>query len=683
MLHTCLSGNESTSRKGEEMSLPITGAEASLITSTFGPAKGLVDAILAPKLEKLKQWSKDRELIGDMTEERLTKSLSGYLSRLLQRTSEVTTIVFPQRKIPIGSIYEELRLQAAQDPYYGTRDAKAPNSVDIQSLGKSYLIVDDAGMGKSTYLKFLSLQIVEKTDRIPILFELSTFNAELSLTENLARLFDDIDRSFSRELFARLIAKGKFVIILDGYDELPSASQDNVRKQIADLSLKKQGSTLIVSSRPREQFPDLAGVSHLSLERFEAKQAKALLQKYDEIAGIKISDALIAEFGKIETKFLETPLLLGLLYRTFAFNNSIANKSSAFYSELFEALFKGHDLTKSGFVREKSSALDIDRFRALLRAFSFYYILNSSRESFGEEAIIKAIDDARKICPSSLTQSRPFFEDLLAAVPLLLLEGRQIKFMHRTIAEYFAAEYIINTENPPQLLLKISSGRARESFQETVEFVGELSPTLYREIITKPIAKEFLAHCEGMSTHSVYTSLVFTDQLHLSYWLRSEVEKKRKGGHDIRIPQPERSARIGHAMVYFYGEMNNSQYVAAITFGSRRNIPPAAFADLSMPDGSRAHGQILMPGEDPDISFLAQHFAERTWYSFDDDPAKSLSHTSQIIRLICSIQIFGGHGGRNNSSTEPRYLCKERASSVIAEIDAFTQAKSDLDSLLS
>ena len=65
------------------------------------PATGFIEAILGPKIENIKQWAKENELKGQLDSSKLQKLFDKYLRRVYGHTSVITSIAFPQLKLPI------------------------------------------------------------------------------------------------------------------------------------------------------------------------------------------------------------------------------------------------------------------------------------------------------------------------------------------------------------------------------------------------------------------------------------------------------------------------------------------------------------------------------------------------------------------------------------------------------
>lgn len=657
----------------------MDGLEGKIAKDMLKPASGLVDALLSAKVEKLKAWAQKKELLKDMKEDKLEAILEKYISRIVKRSSELSTIVFPQRKISINTVYEPINLGKIDDEW-GFEGGVENYSISLDEQEKCYLIIDKAGMGKSTYSKHLALNLLNDSNFIPILFELSEYDSQLSLIDNVVTSFDDIDSIFNRELFKKLIVEGYFFIIFDGFDEAPIEHQDILRKQLRSFNEKKGLASLLVTSRPHDRLPDLIGSESFSLKKLTKDQSMSLIKKYDLISEAGIGENLSKEIEKVPEKFLETPLLVGLLYRTYGFNNSIAQKISVFYGELYDALFKGHDLTKSGFVRKKESKLDIDEFRQLLRAFSFLYIAKSSEGRHSLDYLNELVCEAQGLCTFDKISSRDFLSDLLLAVPLLYRDGNNYKFMHRSIAEFFAAEYICNTANKKKMLETILSSPSKSSFEEAVEYVYELSPSLYQEVVTMPIAKDFLKTYSEVSTSELFATMQYTQDFIISYWKYDDVVEKVDGSRNhINIPRPKENLHFGSSS-FMYGNFNNVRYVACCSSIKKNNIPDGAWIDLTDSIlGDEAGVSYMRIDSDKNIEELVTKFDEGKFYNVG---SLSKFNDSVAILELLARQNMRYSRKLNDEPDSTRVISLNNCRKLVEKVNALHDAENGLSILM-
>jgi hypothetical protein len=656
------------------------------------PITQVIDALLGPKIEKLSQWSKNREIGSFLKNDKLKSLLEAYLERTIGRCVSISTIVFPLLEMPLPSIYEPLKLMVSHNGFEGLSD-DMETVIDIDGSGRCYLIVDAAGMGKSTFSKNLCLEVTAKSDKIPIYFELSQYSPDKTLIDNLAFQFDDIDKIFNRDLFNQLITLGKFFIVLDGFDEVPRDAQQKLGRELKNLNEKKCKSSLVVTSRPQEQFPSLVEAVLLNLQPLNIEQVKSILSRYDSISGSPMGEMLINEIEKVPGRFLETPLLVGLLYKTYGYNQSIADKITVFYSEIFNALYKGHDLTKSGYVREKTSGLDIDRFKQLLSAFSLIYIAKSSVVTNDYDAFLSMIEEAKNLCNLETITPRDFLNDLLLAVPLLTRDGVTLKFMHRTIAEYFAAEYVVNNGDKKNLLKKIVDSPMSNRFKQVVDYIYELDPVLSREIISKPIAINFLSNSNNYDFDPHFATLSFTARHYISVWEYEKVVIKTKDNRiEMQIPRPEKigeSEQFSHSS-YMYGNVSKIHYVAAISSFGDINLPLGTVIDLiDIKYGEGSGFNYLSSESDSNLIELTSHLETGKWYGIDSDEVRN------IVKLASIQELFGRNNMLNLRNLEKSnytdesmmgftmIISAEKCRSLIESVENIIRAETSISELLS
>jgi len=486
---------------------------ASLVAEALKPASSIVDALLRPRLERMRKEARRQELRYRLQDSRINFLLYDYLKRLLARVSAVKTLVFPEQTIPLTSIYEPLRLKTMAGKNFRLGD---PGRDPVRSIklgakdlkpGHNYLIVDSVGMGKSTFAKYLVLDIIQSSIKIPLFLELRRIDPIESLLSKLSKELDPDQNDIDTDLLKLLLDQGEYVVILDGFDELTESLRRPISGQITDLALAYQANTLILTSRPEVGLPEIPASTVYGILQLSRRQAESLVRRYDRYAQIDVGERLIREFGNVSHKFLRTPLLLVLLYRTYGFNQSIATNTASFYNDVYNAFYKGHDLTKAGFSRPKLSELDQEDFRRLLRGFAFL-LLTAGNYSFATAtAAAQVIDKGAELTLVVPTSASNYFQDLLVAVPLVTNDGSEFRFIHKSIEEYFAAEYLAYATNGEKRIKMILKSEVATPFKEPLNYLLQLNPSLYRRAILAPAAKGFLSTQESISDPFIRTLL--------------------------------------------------------------------------------------------------------------------------------------------------------------------------------
>lgn len=467
----------------------MSSIDQKIVSEAVKPGLEFINAALSPAIERVRKWAIEKELKGKLDSDALSLIIERYLIKLSERVKEITSITFPQLKLNIYEAYEPLYM--VRNAHFDTSNKLITADELVSFPSRPVIIVDGAGMGKSTFSKFIVAKLLFKSDRIPILFDLRKLDPKLDITDNFATELDFPDEKFDRKLFYRLLKLGKFFVILDGFDETPIDHQHLLANQLREISVKGGENAILITTRPQEVTPDLINAASLKFAPFTLEQALSLLNRYDKISGLDVGERLGKEISSVPSKFVESPLLVSLLYRTYGVNNSIADKISTFYDEIYHALYKGHDLiNKNGYARQKKSGLGFEDFRKLLRALCHYMMLRMKTSFNSLSEADSFIENAAKISLAVPSSTSNFLDDLLVAVPLMQRDGTEYKFFHKTLLEYFAAEYIIFNDSSLSLLTKIFESQLAQSFVKVFEFLNDMNPVLFESVITQKFALE-------------------------------------------------------------------------------------------------------------------------------------------------------------------------------------------------
>jgi hypothetical protein len=465
-----------------------------LAAEALKPVSSFIDAALGPKLKRIRTNAKKRELKNRLEDKVVNELLEQYFKRLLRHVSGITTIVFPHEPISLIKIYEPAKLKKTAAANFKKNDDETLSlAANDLKAGESYLIVDSAGMGKSTFAKYLVLDIFQSTTKIPLFLELRRIDNSESLVGKLAKEIDEHQDDIDERFLGMLLEQGEYVIVLDGYDELSEDAKKRIGQQITELALKYEKNTIILTSRPEVFLPEVANATLFSMQPLDRKQAESLVLRYDKAAGIDVGKGLITQFDTVSPEFLKTPLLVVLLYRTYGYNRSIATKVISFYDDIYNAFYKGHDLhSKAGFSRQKLSGLDFEEFRRLLRGFAFLLATQQKSNITSETEAYSIIEDSMKLTAIKPASAAAFFDDLLLAVPLLIKESNEFRFIHKSVGDFFTAEFLAFSPDAEEILAKLRTSSITRSFFRPFEFLADLNPSLFKRTLVAPLARQLI-----------------------------------------------------------------------------------------------------------------------------------------------------------------------------------------------
>jgi predicted NACHT family NTPase len=454
----------------------------------------IISTIISPKIKLLEKWIKRQKTEGDLIDNFFESKFTEYLNRSYQKFSTLNILVFPNQQINIKSIYLPLSITSTKDH----------NKYKIDTFKKEFiepyqriLISDTAGMGKSTLMKWIGLSLTEQKFSIPILIELKKLNSKHSVIDEIYNQLDPIDKSFDKDFVIKFLELGGFTILLDGFDEIQYEHRESVILDLKDFISKASKNWYILTSRPDSSLTSFGDFQMFYISPLDIKESFELIKKYDSISTNKVSDQLIKNIKEKDTQvheFLINPFLVSLLYKTYTYNKDIPSKKSTFYDEVYGALYKHHDLSKDGFKRNKKSGLDIQDFRLVLRQLA-YDTAKVVKVEYNEQDLVKYIREARNKCVGLDFKELSFVEDIEANVPLFVRDGSVLKWAHKSLQDYFAAEYI-GTSKDKEKIIELIYKSKKDNYLNILDFLYEIEYKAFRKIIVKHIVMNFIEYCD-------------------------------------------------------------------------------------------------------------------------------------------------------------------------------------------
>lgn len=424
-----------------------------------------------------------------------------YLDKTYEACSKINTMVTNDNKRCLKDIYVPLKLRrdkARNDGHDLVTVDSMPGT--FNKNGQRILIVDRAGMGKSTLTKRLFIDIVENGDKLPLYVELRRITPKESLLlflEELLALDDGGKISFARDL-----ERGDVVLLLDGFDEVKIEHRAWLRKDIQDFVAHYPQCVFMITSRPEEDFQDFIDFVTYSISPLNLQESYALLKKHDTTE--PIAELLIKKLKQRENKgileYLKTPLLVSLLYAAFNYKHTIPLKKHLFYEQVFDAFFERHDLTKDGgCVHDKLSKLDSYDFERVLRLLGLD-CMKSQNVEFQRTELEGIVDRSKRFLPDLNFKSADFVDDLIHSVPLFCKDGALLKWVHKSMQEFFAARFIYMDTKAEQdkVLAAILNSPKLNSYYNMLDIYYDIDNYGFQKNITLPLLEEYAEHYEHM-----------------------------------------------------------------------------------------------------------------------------------------------------------------------------------------
>lgn len=453
----------------------------------------LVSTFVTPAFKKMSDWLKEKGLQKKVVDALVEKKFSDFIHRTFEKCSSMNILVFPNQQINIKDIYYPLSIRSSKD-----NKSFQIKSFDFAIL-KSYkkiLISDSAGMGKSTLTKWIGLTMIEQSDSIPVLIELKRLSTEHKVIDEIVNQINDLDKAFDRDVIYKFLEFGQFTILFDGFDEIQYEFRRDVIDDMKDFISKTPKTPFILTSRKEDSLSSFGDFQLFSIKPLELEESYSLIHKYDHIGKYEIAEKLVSDIKEKLTQvreFLTNPFLVSLLYKTYTYNKDIPSKKSTFYDEVYSALYKQHDLSKDHFERDKKSGLDIYDFRLVLRQFAFD-TAKLAKVEYSNQEILRFLKNSKQMSGLDFKESK-YLTDLETNVPLFIRDGGLVKWAHKSLQDYFAAEWISNNIKKDEVISKIYESK-RSNYLNIIDFLQELEPKLFRKLVTYRVLDSFINYCD-------------------------------------------------------------------------------------------------------------------------------------------------------------------------------------------
>ena len=230
-------------------------------------------------------------------------------------------------------------------------------------------------------------------------------------------------------------------------------------------------------------------------------------------------------------EFLRNPLLLSMFIIAFENHPEIPKKKSAFYRNVFDTLYSRHDgITKNSFPREKTTGLQRDDFEEILSIFSYLTLLEGQYK-FTREYLTDKLNLVKNSSKFNFSTENLIY-DLRTSISILILDGFEFSFPHRSLQEYFTALFIsrLPTDKKKKAYKNLSKILATSSADYSLNFwklCFELDKLNFIQSFLIPKLKGFITsldRLEGKKLVEKYLKLIDASFL-ISNWHGKNKEK--------------------------------------------------------------------------------------------------------------------------------------------------------------
>lgn len=385
----------------------------------------------------------------------LGEGLEDYLDTTLTKYYLTYTFLHRER-VKFEDIYYPLSISN------GHKTTKILNPEKFISKNNYVSIIGTAGCGKSMLLKYIYLRCIRTRYGIPIFLELRKLNdSGFSFEEFISDVILSRELKPSDNILKRSLKKGKFVFILDGYDELYTERKSKFSHELETFIDVYSKNAYIISSRPSSGVESLPWFIPFKLNNLKENELNDFVDKivFDEERKSRLLKVISLEENRQYLNYFSNPLLFSMFILAFENHPEIPKKKSVFYQNVFDTLYSKHDgINKNSFVRQRKCGLQKSDYEEIISLFSATSF-SKGEFYFTYEKLFKYFSAIRSKRKKFSFDEEDLILDLDLSISILTKEGLDYTFPHRSMQEYFtgvfAEKYLKEENDKERFLLKI------------------------------------------------------------------------------------------------------------------------------------------------------------------------------------------------------------------------------------
>jgi len=426
---------------------------------------GIYEYIKVETGRKLKQWRTEAQI--------------GKLYQRLGEVRKVKTIWQVDRAVDIADFYCDSHVMI------GAERRKIGHLEDLGN-DRNVLIEGIAGQGKSIFLRYLCAVELLRGNCIPLLIELRRVSSKHPLRERIRMALRELALNPDDRLLDALVSSGKILLLLDAFDEVDDDLKPVVVNEIEDLVCANDKLRVVVTSRPHESMRASRHFVVVTLDNLNGDEYAHVIRRL--AGGETWAEGLIDHIkrkARHVQELLCTPLMVTLLVLSYKSYQQLPVRLSEFYDSLFYTLLQRHDGSKPGFRRARMCHIDDTEYRHVFEALCL--VSKSGGNAFDKSQVYAFARKALELCNVGEGPSK-YIDDIVHITCLIVREGDEYRFIHRTVQEYYAASYIKRKPDPvARAFYEKTLARGGEgAWEQELEFLSEIDEYRYRKYYRLP-----------------------------------------------------------------------------------------------------------------------------------------------------------------------------------------------------
>jgi hypothetical protein len=197
-------------------------------------------------------------------------------------------------------------------------------------------------------------------------------------------------------------------------------------------------------------------------------------------------------------QLLCTPLMLTLFLKTYEVKLKTPLTLSELNADLFDVLMNRHDELKETFNRNRFIDLEDSVLQDIFEEFCLYTKNNGNKLTFSKSYMKNGLEESVKILKLSI-DPKNLIEEFTKNICLILQDGNDYSFIHKSIQEFFVANLIksFDIEYLKEFYTQMRCMEASYEYSIELAFLRELDKLNYTKYYLIPNLFYFISYYNG------------------------------------------------------------------------------------------------------------------------------------------------------------------------------------------
>ena len=396
-------------------------------------------------LELLDRLIEDEEAVESLNSWK-DASISRYVQEMHRRYQQGNNFLYQEEKVPFWDQYHPLQA------IHGKDTLSHETAFEQLEKYRCISVIGPAGSGKTSLLSAIMLKLIANEVAIPLFLEFRKIRlGTTSLAEFIQKKLVEQGLAKDEKQAEFLLVQGRFVLLLDGFDEW-KGEVDDLYNEIEDLT-SRYPQKFLVSSRQENGIDISRSFARFEMREFSEQDVAEFFARHakDENELNRLSSYLKeASEEKIwysqddyRLAYLKNPLLLSLFMLSFRYKKKISKRRSDFYGQVLECLWEiGDKRLKNSFIRKWGREVWYSDLIEVLGYISLKTVITGDF-AFDRVHCSKLLREANRLLGTQM----PIESTIKALVTTSIWNDAEGKysFYHRSLQDYLAVSYLKST----------------------------------------------------------------------------------------------------------------------------------------------------------------------------------------------------------------------------------------------